>query len=181
MSFCLVGWGMFIVTLVNLTDISVISSKKHKNFQFFLKNLYKTVYFCMDKTDQLYKLMADRLAEMLSRDGMTQQKLGRIAGCSQQHINELRNKGNFKGLGLERCLRLYPELLVPMIATLSKGNTQVEANGTQAIAANNSTVTQTIGDRSETLRAKIVMDMLDLSLPEGVLTQVLTVIKKAKV
>lgn len=61
--------------------------------------------------DRIFEELQRLLNARLAQAGETETKLAKIAGCTQGHINRLKNKdGSFETLKLSTFLALFPEL-----------------------------------------------------------------------
>ena len=69
--------------------------------------------------DRIFEELQRLLNARLAQAGETEAKLAKIAGCSQVHINRLKNKdGSFETLKLSTFLALFP---APVAAALAGG------------------------------------------------------------
>lgn len=71
--------------------------------------------------DRIFEELQRLLNARLAQTGETEAKLAKIAGCSQVHINRLKNKdGSFETLKLSTFLALFPELARSLAAEVHR-------------------------------------------------------------
>ena len=125
-------------------------------------------------TMRLIQSVANCLAAEKS-SGQTNQEIANKHKVATSYITNLLNhKRSIGGITLATLEKMFPAATVNLT-----GDIHQEANGNT-----NSHINQTAGliaeDRSEVLRGKIILDLIDLGLAPEILARVLTCVKNSK-